>query len=420
MAIKAGQILHLMNRFVIDRIQTGGATLNIPQERIYELGNDKSVGIVRDTPDLTFTVDNMAVDTEIEGLLCGSADPGADAAGTLYDLSLCQPVDIVSPFKSAVGAYDVVQAIAVPQLTLESVSYRFGLRANATETYTLRGDSIYYVPGNAFVQYEAGDGTTTAFTFNSDDYTPTAMTALGYDEDGVTLYALNVSVNGVRMRRGVDYTDTATGISFTTAPATGAQIRIVFGSKTPRTANYAPGTHTTGGATNSDLVVQDTTVKPAAIRSKDIHIFINGVEWSDIQSVNADYRATLEDDYEFGNAHAVNRDYAAAPDITGSFDVKFRDVNDMFGKLQTITGVAANHVIGPNSSVLLDVRVELWQPNAVTKTVLKTLHCPDARFTLPGYEGRAQQKLTQTLPWQSETGILHVYKGAKTLNGQGI
>jgi len=402
-----------MNRFVVDRIQTGTAALNVPQERVYELGNDKSVGIVRDTPDLTFTLDNLSVDTEVEALLCGSTDPGADADGTLYNLALCKPVDIVSPFKSGVGAYDVVEAVAVPQLTLESVSYRFGLRANATEAYTLRGDSIYYVPGNAFVQYEAGDGTTTAFTFNSDDYTPVAMTALPYDEDGVTLFALNVSVNGLRQRRGVDYTDTNTGITFTTAPATGALIRITFGSKTPRTAVYGPGVHTTGGSTDSDLVVQGTTVKPAAIRSKDIHIFINGTEWSDIQSVNADYRATLEDDFEFGNAHATSRDYAAAPDITGSFDVKFRDANDMFAKLQTITGVAANRVIGPTTSTLVDVRVELWLPEQATKTVLKTLHVPDARFTIPGYEGRAQQKLVQTLNWQSDSGTLNVYKGAK-------
>lgn len=407
-----------MNRFVVDRIQTGGATLNIPQERIYELGNDKSVGIVRDTPDLTFTVDNMAVDTEVEALLCGSTDPGADGAGTRYDLSLCKPVDIVSPFKSGVGAYDVVQAVAVPQLALESVSYRFGLRANATETYTLRGDSIYYVPGNAYVQYETGNGVLTAFTFNSDDATPAALTALAYDEGGVTLYALNVSVNGVRQRRGVDYADTSSGITFTTAPPSGSLVRIVFGSAT-RTQYYTPGDKP-AGATPDETVLSDTTVKPAAIRSKDIHIYIDGVEWGAIQSVGCDFRSTLEDDYEFGNAHAVNRDYAAAPDVTGSFDVKFRDVADMLAKLRTITGVASNKVIGANSSVLLDIRVELWQPEATTKTVLKTLHIPDGRFTVPGYEGRAQQKLTQSLPWQSESGTLHVYKGAKTLNGSGI
>jgi hypothetical protein len=45
MAIKGGQIIHAGNGVaVIDRIQTAGpGQLNIPTEKIYELGNYKSV-----------------------------------------------------------------------------------------------------------------------------------------------------------------------------------------------------------------------------------------------------------------------------------------------------------------------------------------------------------------------------------------
>lgn len=36
MAIKAGKIIHDVNGYVIDRIQTGGPdSLNIPEEKIY-------------------------------------------------------------------------------------------------------------------------------------------------------------------------------------------------------------------------------------------------------------------------------------------------------------------------------------------------------------------------------------------------
>src|SRR3954447_20695101 len=123
MAIKAGQILHAMNQFIIDRIQTGGAgNLNIPQERVYELGNYRSVGIVRDVPDLTFTLDVLDVSTEVEALLCG-ADPNSpegDGGGTLgtdgltgsnYPLAANATVDIISPFKSTQGAFNVVQGV---------------------------------------------------------------------------------------------------------------------------------------------------------------------------------------------------------------------------------------------------------------------------------------------------------------------
>ena len=64
MAIKAGQILHAANGFVIDRIQTGGVSnLNIPQEKIYELGNYLAVAQVRDIPEVTFDVERRNLST---------------------------------------------------------------------------------------------------------------------------------------------------------------------------------------------------------------------------------------------------------------------------------------------------------------------------------------------------------------------
>ena len=50
MAIKAGQILHDAEGYVIDRIQSAGVgSLNIPEEKIKELGNFNTVATVRDT-----------------------------------------------------------------------------------------------------------------------------------------------------------------------------------------------------------------------------------------------------------------------------------------------------------------------------------------------------------------------------------
>mgnify|MGYP001591248899 CR=1 FL=1 len=72
MAIKAGQILHDANGTVIDRIQSGGVSnLNIPEEKIYELGNYQSVATIRDTPDLSFDMESLDVSMEAECLLTG-------------------------------------------------------------------------------------------------------------------------------------------------------------------------------------------------------------------------------------------------------------------------------------------------------------------------------------------------------------
>ena len=64
---------------VIDRAQTAGpGQLNIPTQKIYELGNYKSVSTIRDTPDLTFNLESFDVSTEIEGhTICALGDAAA-------------------------------------------------------------------------------------------------------------------------------------------------------------------------------------------------------------------------------------------------------------------------------------------------------------------------------------------------------
>src|SRR3954463_6444984 len=112
MAIKAGQILHVANQFVVERIQTGGAgQLNIPQDKVYELGNYQSVGIVRDVPDLTFSLECLEVDTEVEALLTGVLDPSADATSTPYELADNKVLDIISPWKSPYGEFEAVRGV---------------------------------------------------------------------------------------------------------------------------------------------------------------------------------------------------------------------------------------------------------------------------------------------------------------------
>lgn len=428
MAIKAGQILHAMNQFIVDRIQTGGAgNLNIPQERVYELGNYRSVGIVRDVPDLTFTLDVLDVSTEVEALLCG-ADPASaegDGGGTMgtdgltgsnYPLAANATVDIISPFKSTQGAFNVVQGVAVPQLTLEQASYRYGLRANAGENFTLRGDSIYYIPGAPYLIKALGDGTKTVFPYEVGS-PATPLTALLYNEQGHDLYALNVSVNGIRMTRGADYDADDTAVTFTVAPATGAKIRIVFGS-------------ITAGVSYSQAVHATQAVKPAAIRGKDIEVYVgtsgaNPYRWSDVQSVQVDWRVNLENDFEFGNPHAVARDFVDAPAVTGTIELKPITIAELFKKLHQMTGVPATDIVGPQSSVTLPLQIRLMNPDTGGTSaypagqVLKTLHVPDARFEIPGYEGRVGQKMVSQIRWESDSGVLNVFRGVPYHIGVG-
>jgi hypothetical protein len=121
-----------------------------------------------------------------------------------------------------------VRGVAIPNLALETASYRYGLNADAGEQFSLRGDSIYYIPGIPYQDISAGDGVKTLFPFA---HAP----ALLYTESGVAYHALSVSVDHTRLTAGSDYTETAAGVTFTTAPADGAFVSIVYGSSVAET-----------------------------------------------------------------------------------------------------------------------------------------------------------------------------------------
>jgi len=509
MAIKAGQILHVMNQFVVDRIQTAGpGDLNIPQEKVYELGNYQSVGIVRDVPDLSFNLECLDVDTEVEALLVGRTDPYGDTTSTKYELALNKAVDIVSPWKTPYGEFAAVNGVAVPGLALESASYRYGLQENAGETFTLNGDAIYYTPGHPWQDVFVGDGSTVAYAFDNGP-------ALLYSEGGTSFYALSVSVNGVRLTQipradlaaattagdtevYAPQTTATAGIEFAIAPALNAVISVVYASAVD--GDYPQTGVTPYGTGTGHLTHQSVAVKPAAIRGKDIDVYFatlsavgGGVtnkaltsnvatittstshglttgdlvvvaigdavfdgtytvastptgttftyartnanvtstaatgtasesiesRWPDVQSATVEWRVTLEEDYEFGNARAVSREATDVPAVTGSIEIRPRSVEAFFARLRQITGVAAGQVIGPQSSVVGALRIELRNPESggstavAAGTVLKTHYIPDARFTIPGYSGQVQQKLNVTVNFESDGGVLEVFKGPR-------
>lgn len=398
MAIKAGNIVHVGNEtVVIDRIQTAGpGNLNIPTEKIYELGNYLSVATIRDIPDLTFSMDSLDVSTEIEVMLSGGGNPA-----TGIDLSTCVPIDIASQFKpgiSATSPYAVISSVALPFLYMESMSYKFGLRDNAQQSVSLKGDSIYYNPGSTYVQTVVGSNT-------ANQVVATAQPAYAYTGDGSTRRVLSVTVGSNRLTKGADYTEVygtiTAGAAISTitvlaaVPAT-SSIRIIYSSPTAK--SYLQAVHAT------------TAVKPAAVRGKDIDVYVGGYtspyKWGSVQSVNMDWRATLEKDEEFGNYYATSQGFDV-PTVNGAIEIKPTDPAALLAKIRAATGVSDPYaVLGAQSSAPLEMNVVVKDPT--TAAVLKRFKVPDARFTIPGYSGRVQTKLNVTLNFESDGGTLVV------------
>lgn len=401
MAIKSGQILHDANGFVIDRIQSAGVgNVNIPEEKIYELGNYNTVATVRDIPDLSFDMESFDVSTEVEAILTG-VDPTSVVDGQEFDFTDVKPVDIISPFKAGSGVYTIVKGIALPYLTLESATYRFGVGANATQSFTLRGDAIYYVPGTPKYQEFTNLGATT-YSFD--------QTAIEYVESNDSIYALSVCLKEAgtnlykRLFVGQDYTNTSSGFTLLEdQSATYDTIHVVYGT----------------AATNSYLqtVHENVSTKPAAVRGKDIDIYLSDgaatptlERWTGVQSFEVTRSVNLDNDQEFGNSHYVASDYDTA-DVTGSIVVRSRDADDLWEKIAQVASVATNKIIGPYTSVTVPIEARISDPD--TGDVLKTFYVPDARFTIPGAQGQVQQKLEVTFNFTSDGGDLLVYEGER-------
>ncbi len=401
MSIKAGQILHDANGFVIDRIQTGGVTnLNIPQEIIYETGNYQSVGINRDIPDLTMEVQSWDVVPEMEALIVGD-DPSAANDGDKYQFTTALPLDIISPFKAGSGSFAINAGVVVPYNTLESVAYRFGVTSNAEQTFTFKTDTINYVEGSPYRQeFTITAGTNQVYTLSN--------TALPYSEGGETLYALSACAKNPttnvykRLFIASDYTNTATTITTLDDLSTEGYTKLHVTYASATAATYNAGVH------------QGTSVKPAAVRGKDISVEVSDGAatpvlsfWRGVQSVDATWRVTLDADREFNNQKYVSQDYDV-PQVSGSIVVRSVNAADLIDKIKQIA-VTSDSVTGLYSAEPLELKIVIKDP--LTGDALKTIDIQDAYFTPPAVQARANTKTDVTFQWTSLAGLMDVYKG---------
>lgn len=475
--IKGGAILTVGNgATVIDRIQTAGpGQVNIPTEKVNELGNYKSVATVRDTPDLTFSYESLDVSVECEALLTSQAPPrtvadgeitaagttltsataaftaadagrqvivrgagtdGADLVTTIdsvtgadeveledaaeesvtdakvtiaengYDLSIAMPVDIASQFKAGkedpTDPFAVIASVVVPFLYVEQMSYRFGLRDNASQQGQLRGDTIFYNPGPSVVETVAGTGSAGQEIETSH---PAYQSAEG-DQRRV----LAVTVGNKRLAFGADYSESygavtdgaaVTTVTLVEAVPANQDIRIIY--STSDTVQYGENVH------------EGVAVKPAAVKGRDIEIYLGGYDPNDIpgsqanraggiQAVNIDWRVTLEKDEEMGNYYAVGQDFEV-PAVTGSLDFKPTDPANLLARLRQLANVAdPTKVIGTATSQPVPLDIVIKNPD--THEVVKRLHSPDARFTIPGFSGRVETKTVWSINFESDEGVL--------------
>lgn len=466
MAVKAGKVLTIGNNFLVSRLQTTGpGSLNIPTETIRETGNELTVAITREIPDLTFDMESLDCTIDTEAVVC-NIDPTTLSDGDFIDFGMAKYLDIVSPWKTA-GTSKVADAgIIWPALTLESVSYRFGVGANATQSFSFRGDAQYGAKKIPYRDvFDTPDGVEDTFTF--------ANTAVKTIEKGTNKYGLNVCVykadgTCVRLFHGQDFTDSSAGIVLTdaTLAPTGSTLAVCYFSTT--------------SATFAQTIHPDPSVKPGAVKGQDIDLYVavgkqrtfsgttvnadatltgtgftaadegarlsgTGIatgatvltytdathvemsavatasgtnvitlnppleRWDGVQNVEINWRVTLDNDRELGNSHNVSSDYDT-PEVSGSITLRPSSNAKLFDKLAQVTGSAVAEVSNLLASNPLEMRVVIRHPD--TGTVIKSFQVDAARISPPAVQARAGAKVEPQFTWGDDTGYLKVYKGA--------
>lgn len=412
MSIHAGSIIHVGGNNVIDRIQSAGlGDVRVPTEAIREVGNTEVVDKIPGDPDFTFTLNSFDVTTELEAFLTGAvggtgsaASPGAsDPDGTVYDWADCEYITIPSPWKDpATGSAGTVNAgHLIPAYYPTRIRYNFGVTDNATQEVELAGGAFYYGAYAPVEQYETGDGATTAFA--TDD--PAVPHRIGGAEGTTFKSVFGVLVDGDIAIEGVDYTQSPSNtsaagvatVTFTTAPANGARIRFAYFTTSAR--SYPQTSHAS------------TAVKPAAVRGRNICVYINGSKVGGVQS--AELEATVDGEVirEFCNLDPIGREINGR-DVTGTVTLRSKDKAAFFALLEEISGVAATEVFGyfNQNPVALDIVIQ--NPKNPAQT-LKTLYVADAIFQIPGTEARVNTPVDFALRFESQSGTYKAIKGAR-------
>lgn len=465
MSVKSAKYLTLGNGFLFDRLQgTGAGNVNIPTERINETGNEETVQTIRDVPTVPVELESLDTTVEAEAIL-HNLDETTLSDGDVLLFSTVLPIDIVSPIKGEGASKTGVRGVVHPALYLEGATYRFGVRANATQTFTLRGDAEYFIPGTPYRQIFDAAGT------GPYNFTNTAIKVVEKGEDVFALSVCIYKADGTyqRLFHGSDFTDTSAGVTLLSAAPAGSKVQVCYGSAT--TAEFPQTIHPTA------------SVKPGAVRGKDIDLYLaiapsrsftvattsgdddvvgtgsaftsadvgasvvgagipDGatiltvtdathaklsanatatasdvvttlyprlIRWAGVQNVEVSWRVSLDDDDELGNPHHVSSDYDVA-EVSGTITMRPANIQYLFDRVAQIANVPTNEVAGLLTSTPLELQVRISHPE--TGARLKTFRVRDARVMPPGMSARVGQKMENQFTWASDAGVLEVIKGA--------
>jgi hypothetical protein len=420
MSIKAGSILTVAGRNVVDRLQSAGVTGQVPIETIREIGNDLVVEKVPGEPDFTFSMESLDVSTDVMAWLHGAvgtqpaaSPPGAaDPAGTEYRFENCQYVNVTSPWKDDTGndGGHIGAGMILPGYYPTRIRYSFGTGANSSMTVDLAGGSYYYAQDAAPVEeIAAGDGVLTAFVTSE----PAKALRIGGAAGTTFSRVWGVILDGVLQVEGEDYVQSVPGgtpagdpavttITFTTAPAVGAQIKYVL-------LHDCRQDLPAGGQRGHDHQAGRGPWPQRPVLDR--HARVDQVRLPGLQTFEFDGTISGTADREMGMADPIGRTVEGT-DASGTATVRPKDRRAFFDVLSRVTGVAADEVFGYFNENTIPVEVQIQNPKN-PGAILKTLYIPEGKFQPPGTPARVNTATDFPFQFDSNNGSFSEFKGAR-------
>jgi hypothetical protein len=418
MSVRAGSIITVAGRNVVDRLQSAGlGNSQVPIETVREVGNDLVVDKVPGEADFTFSMESWDVSTDLMAFLHGkignqlvTQPPGfGDPAGTEYRWENCQFVNITSPWKRDTGsAGGHIQAgLIIPGYYPTRLRYRFGVTDNAVQEVELAGGEFFYAETPPVEETGAGTGAVSTFS--------TSESARAFREGGALGTSwhrvFGVILDGVLQVRGVDFTESIVAadigqsavatITFATPPPNGAQVRFCYFTETAKVLPQA--------------VNADATVKPGAVRGRNIVIRIDrdgaNLRLPGVQTMELEATIEGEVEREMGNPEITGRSVNGT-DASGTVTIRPKDIGAFFNALSEVTGVANDEVFGFFNTNSVPVDIEIQDPKD-PGTILKTIYVEDGQFQPPGTPARVNSATDFAMQFNSVNGTFSEFKGER-------
>ena len=357
------------------------------------MGNPQHAGTVRDVAEVTASIQAFDVSVKLFAALTGTNPNSYPGAGV--DISELGDVDIIGVIRNATVA-DYAKSVHLRRCRVDSFTFTYSVDGEATEEYTFMGSEKRWFKYDIIV----------------DNYTSANSSPLTLSQTPIQLKNSNRLISYVQ--DGTYYTEV------TSAPTAGEGEYRVVGTAltTPDTiTNYAVAVYHSNTGSNLWTDVSDDSI-PAAVRGKDIPVYIDAGRIQRVQSVTIRGTFPVERVEEMGNSNVVGY-ITQVPQVTG--DITVLDTDLELIALFTTGDANSSDVefqVCEYTADGIDLEIRILDPSDSCElpgsgTVLKTVYIPAITITSDGHTTNVGGSAQQTFSWRSTTGECIIYSGAR-------